>query len=287
MELHSSRLRVGALRVGLCAEPLAASLLGMSDNDDEEPLIRRYTETPRRRQTRQYVLLTVGAVGLTVGYPILRLHWRHRPTVEQRILVHNAAKVAPSPARRRVVEEENADAAIEREFWASRVVKRQMVAWTRECACTRELMKQQEAAHASLSRIVVLDGSGFRWEGLGNSGVRWMGLLRWGYATSRATFLRLSRDEDCKKADKPEKHIPSQGRPSDRTCHLDPGTYFVGHGGVDWQWSGARAAGVEKEMRERGESELVLTYECAKASMPGCSVARLKFANGESNAAAV
>lgn len=90
-------------------------------------------------------------------------------------------------------------------FWSSQVVARQYAQFTAQCQCTRELHKQYAQRHASLEKIVVLDGTQFRWEGLGNSGTRWMGLLRWGYATGRAVFLHMSRIDqprldigDCK-----------------------------------------------------------------------------------------
>ena len=110
---------------------------------------------------------------------------------------------------------------VEAAFWKSRVVQRQINVYEKECGCTRAMMRLQGTEHARLRRVVVIDGSLFRWEGLGNSGVRWMGLLRWGYSTGRATFLRLNRD--CSTAGHFEAHHPSQGRPSDSKCHLDLG----------------------------------------------------------------
>lgn len=62
-----------------------------------------------------------------------------------------------------------------------------MTIFEAECACTRSLMAVQARGHQKLERVLVIDGSLFRWEGMGNSGVRWMGLLRWGYATGRTT----------------------------------------------------------------------------------------------------
>ena len=116
---------------------------------------------------------------------------------------------------------------VTRAFRQAAVTQRQYTRWRAECACTRAMHRQYEQRHARLDRIVVIDGSSFRWEGLGNSATRWMGLLRWGYATERAVFLRITRE--CRRA---------AGRPNDRTCHLDFGDYFVGWGGVDWHWQG-------------------------------------------------
>eukprot|EP00966_Prymnesium_polylepis_P239902 5547489-Prymnesium_polylepis.1 len=109
-------------------------------------------------------------------------------------------------------------------FRKAAVTQRQQRVWREQCACTRALHRDYARRHELLERLVVIDGSSFRWEGLGNSGTRWMGLLRWGFATGRAVFLRLTRECSDKAA----------GRPSDRTCHLDFGDYFTGWGGVDW-----------------------------------------------------
>eukprot|EP00315_Gephyrocapsa_oceanica_P028421 CAMPEP_0185461828 /NCGR_PEP_ID=MMETSP1365-20130426/90927_1 /TAXON_ID=38817 /ORGANISM="Gephyrocapsa oceanica, Strain RCC1303" /LENGTH=206 /DNA_ID=CAMNT_0028068499 /DNA_START=1 /DNA_END=618 /DNA_ORIENTATION=+ len=161
---------------------------------------------------------------------------------------------------------------IEQQFAASRTVQRQMAAFNAECQCTQRLMARQAALHASLERVLVLDGSAFRWEGLGNSGVRWLGLLRFGFALERATFLRISRDEDCK-----------AGAPSDRTCHLDPGSYFTGYGGVDWHW-GTQEADTRRRLQERGVHEEVYTIsgKCVTPApgLPGCSVSSIRLANG-------
>ena len=120
--------------------------------------------------------------------------------------------VSAPPIRR--VASMNASAA----FWSSAVIRRQHAVFSEECGCTPALHQEDKRRHSTLERMVVLDGSHFRWEGLGNSGTRWMGLLRWGYATGRATFLRIARDE----------------------TRLDIGDYFVGWGGVDWNWASQR-----------------------------------------------
>ena len=80
-------------------------------------------------------------------------------------------------------------------FFAAPVIARQYAVWEREGGCTRALHKEYAQRHKSLERLIVLDGTTFRWEGLGNSGTRWMGLLRWGYATGRATFVQISRED--------------------------------------------------------------------------------------------
>ncbi|EOD05398.1 hypothetical protein EMIHUDRAFT_433182 [Emiliania huxleyi CCMP1516] len=148
--------------------------------------------------------------------------------------------------------------AINRSFWNSAVVKRQVAAFDRECECTRAL----HADYAQrLDRVLILDGTGFRWEGLGNSGTRWMGLLRFGFATGRATYLQLSREDDA-------------------TPRLDIGDYFVGHGGVDWSWR-SQARAVRARMAGRGvRRPLVVEYGCARRSPPGCALARLRLSNG-------
>ena len=144
------------------------------------------------------------------------------------------------------------------DFYAARVVQRQMAVFDHECGCTKLILKEQAERHRTLARVTVLDGSHFRWEGLGNSGVRWMGLMRWALSTGRATFLRLT--QDCSRANRREAHSPSSGRPSDATCHLDPGEYFTGWGGVDWRWGAATERRVARRMAARSESELLLQY---------------------------
>ena len=147
------------------------------------------------------------------------------------------------------------------EFHATAAVQRQQAVFSAECGCTRALHAEYRKRHESLEKIVVLDGSRFRWEGLGNSGTRWMGLLRWGYATGRAVFLRISREE---------------------TPRLDLGEYFEGWGGVDWHWAAQKAA-VRKTLAARGVRPVVLQYSCAKhARGPGCAIVRLKFAKNGS-----
>ena len=79
------------------------------------------------------------------------------------------------------------------EFARAAVTRRQLAAFETECDCTRKLHAKYARQHAELSAALVLDGSGFRWEGLGNSGTRWMGLLRFGHATGRATFLKVTK----------------------------------------------------------------------------------------------
>ena len=147
-----------------------------------------------------------------------------------------------------------------------------------------------------------------------------MGLLRWGFPTGRAVFLRLSRECDVaaqlpsgsepsamrarsvgrdhdlfgrragrgrgwrvrpsEAARQPRGGRGAASRVSDRTCHLDFGTYFVGWGGVDWQWSAQQEARVRTALEARGEREVVIRYGCDQYKAPGCSVAALRFENG-------
>ena len=181
-----------------------------------------------------------------------------------------------SPARLPVGEENRA--RLTAEFNAARVVQRQTAVFDRECGCTKLILQRQAQLHASLERVTVLDGSHFRWEGLGNSGVRWMGLMRWALSTGRATYLRLT--QGCAGAERKQAHDPSSGRPIDATCHLDPGDYFTGWGGVDWGWRAATERRVAEAMARRGEEELRLQYECVTRQAPGCGVAALRFSNG-------
>jgi hypothetical protein len=153
-------------------------------------------------------------------------------------------------------------------FRQTRVIVRQEAAYSAECGCTDELMRRIGARHRRLARVLLIDGSGFRWEGLGNSGTRWMGLLRWGHATGRATFLRT-------------------GAPCDRTtsrepgaCRLDIGAYFRGRGGVNWHWSSEAEARVRAALVARGETELLIDYVCERDRPGGCQKARLELANG-------
>lgn len=151
-----------------------------------------------------------------------------------------------------------ADDASQAEFWSTRVVRRQYAKFDAECACTKLVHKEYARRYKRLDRVIVLDGSRFRWEGLGNSGVRWMGLLRWGYATGRAPFLRIARDEST----------------------MELGDYFSGYGGADWNWR-TRGAAVRAAFEGRGVMRpLVIEYSCKRRAPPGCGLARLRFRNG-------
>ena len=144
-------------------------------------------------------------------------------------------------------------------FWSSSVIRRQYDIFQKECECTRALHAEYAQRHQSLDRLIVIDGSKFRWEGLGNSGTRWMGLLRWGYATGRAVFLKIAKDE----------------------TRMDIGDYFVGYGGVDWNWASQRAA-IRRKLYARGVRPVVLEYGCAKRAPPGCGIARLRHPRNRS-----
>lgn len=161
-----------------------------------------------------------------------------------------------------------ADSSGMQSFREARVVVRQEAAYAAECRCTDELMKQIGARYRRLARVLVIDGSGFRWEGLGNSGTRWMGLLRWGHATGYATFLRTG--------------APCDGAISTErgACRLDIGAYFRGRKGVDWHWSGKAEERVRAAFAARGETEHFLDYVCERDWPGGCQKARLEFANG-------
>ena len=149
-----------------------------------------------------------------------------------------------------------------RAFFSSRVVLRQEAAYASECSCIDELMRRIGARHRRLNKVVVIDGTGFRWEGLGNSGTRWMGLLRWGHATDRAAFLSTG----------------SCG--ASTPFRLDIGAYFRGKQGVGWHWGGATEARVRATLGARGATELVVDYVCERDRPGGCQKAHLRFANG-------
>ncbi|KAL1508730.1 hypothetical protein AB1Y20_004825 [Prymnesium parvum] len=240
---------------------------GVDDiEDEEELLIKRAERVPSRPHTncRRTFLLLLGAAMVSALLLLAAL---------PHFLAGQGTKSAGGSRGRSMTEED-----LEAAFWSTKVMRRQMAAFEAECACTRGLMAAQAREHHSLQRVLVIDGSLFRWEGLGNSGVRWMGLLRWGYSTGRATFLKLNND--CSGADQPEEHAPWSGRRSDRRCHLDLGEYVTGEGGVDWWWGGGRAEDVARRLSGEGAREEVLTYGCAKRRPPGCAQARLTFANG-------
>ncbi len=182
-----------------------------------------------------------------------------------------AAATLPLAARADVDE-------VERQFWSARAVRRQYAAFDAECHCTRELFSEYARWQRELSRVLVLDGSVFRWEGLGNSGTRWIGLLRYGHATRRATYLRLSQAGGCGTP-----HGRRAGRPRawlSNRCHLDLGDYFTGLSAVDWQWAGETERTVRAALEARKVDEHVISYTCARAASRGCAVARLSFANG-------
>jgi len=152
-------------------------------------------------------------------------------------------------------------------FHSHALIRRQYLTFDAECGCTKAMHATYSARHSAPdSRTLVIDGTTFRWEGLGNSGTRWMGLLRWGYATGRTPYLQTGRD--C------------AAHPS-LPCRLDLGTYFTGYGGAEWHW-GTQAPAVRRRHAARGERPLVLQYHCHRhrRGSPGCDVARLTMDNG-------
>jgi len=155
-------------------------------------------------------------------------------------------------------------------FFSAALIQRQYRAFDADCGCTKAMHAEYRGRYVPAApKTLVIDGTTFRWEGLGNSGTRWMGCLRWGFATGRAAYLQTGA-RDC------------TANPS-TPCRLDLGAYFTGYGGADWHW-GTHAATVRKQHAARGEKALVLQYGCfrRRAGAPGCDVARLRFRNGSS-----
>jgi len=159
------------------------------------------------------------------------------------------------------------------EFNAASLTRRQNAVFDAECQCTKAMHAEYRGRYESAAtrpRTLVIDGTTFRWEGLGNSGTRWMGLLRWGFATGRQVYLQIGRD--CQSPKAKAAMVP---------CRMDIGAYFTGYDGVDWHW-GTQAAAVRKRHMSRGERPLVIQYRCHRraAGTPGCAIARLTFRNG-------
>ena len=143
----------------------------------------------------------------------------------------------------------------------AKVTQRERARFHEECTCTKALHEEYAQRHKLNDRVLVIDGGNFRWEGLGNSGTRWMGLLRWGYSTGRAVYLKTSKNPET---------------------HLDLGDYFTGYGSVDWHWR-SRAAEVRRQFAARGiERPLVMQYGCAQRARgaPGCALTKLRLRNG-------
>lgn len=152
-------------------------------------------------------------------------------------------------------------------FHASALVRRQYSVFDSECGCTKAMHAMYRRQYtASNQATLLIDGTGFRWEGLGNSGTRWMGLLRWGFATGRSPYLRIGRDCTSRISG---------------PCRLDIGQYFVGYNHVDWHWN-SQASRIKQYHADRGQRPLTLRYSChrRRAGAPGCDIARLKMKNG-------
>lgn len=140
------------------------------------------------------------------------------------------------------------------EFNAASLTRRQNTVFDAECQCTKAMHAEYRGRYESAAtrpRTLVIDGTTFRWEGLGNSGTRWMGLLRWGFATGRQVYLQIGRD--CQSPKAKAAMVP---------CRMDIGAYFTGYNGVDWHW-GTQAAAVRKRHTSRGERPLVI--QCVRA----------------------
>ena len=106
---------------------------------------------------------------------------------------------------------------------ASPLMQRELDLYRTQCACTHRVQQRVHALHAQLDRVLVFDLR-FRWWGLGNNLVRWISLLRFGWATGRATFLWFSGG-------------PGVSRRNGRADEVffDIGAYFVAEG-ADWSW---------------------------------------------------
>ena len=255
--------------------PAGARLRGIVDDDAETGSLLPSSESKRAPPTRTLPWWVAAALGLLGVIGLLHLLGRapHEPSD------------ADAPGEDDVAALAKTTEALEAEaFWAAKATRRQMAAFSSSCGCTRALFAEYAERYRTRARVLVIDGSGFRWEGLGNSGVRWMGLLRFGQATGRATYLRLT--QGCEHANKFEAHAPASGRPSDATCHLDLGDYFEGFGGVAWQWAGKNEAEARAALAARGERELVLQYVCDVHNLRhtdqagGCSRSGVRFPNG-------
>ena len=255
--------------------PAGARLRGIVDDDAETESLLPSSESKRAPPTRTLPWWVAAALGLLGVIGLLHLLGRapHEPAD------------ADAPGEDDVAALAKTTEALEAEaFWAAKATRRQMAAFAASCGCTRALFAEYAERYRTRARVLVIDGSGFRWEGLGNSGVRWMGLLRFGQATGRATYLRLT--QGCEHANKFEAHAPASGRPSDATCHLDLGDYFEGLGGVAWQWAGKNEAEARAALAARGERELVLQYVCDVHNLRhtdqagGCSRSGVRFPNG-------
>ena len=160
-------------------------------------------------------------------------------------------------------------------FHSYSLIQRQYKAFETECQCTKAMHAEYRRRREQGGKTLVIDGTGFRWEGLGNSGTRWMGLLRYGQATGRNTYLHIARE--CNKAPpvrrallRPLSTVGSQ-LPASAPCRLDIGAYFTGYNNTDWYWSG-QAAKVRRWHAARGERPLVLMCvpELLKPSRSDC-----------------
>lgn len=178
------------------------------------------------------------------------------------------------------------------------------------CQSVGTALEPVAAAHASLSRVVVLDVR-HDWNGLGDNLERYVMALRVGRALRRATFLLF---DGCAAPGAPPRSDalppgvvrgggPRSSRRDGHRCAFDPGAHVAGLGRLSWRWTdaAARRAAEAQAAARPGESgdfpaaaaqaaeapaELALRYSCLRFVMfTGCTHARLLFLSNGSVAA--
>ena len=146
-------------------------------------------------------------------------------------------------------------------------------------SCRGPLLAQHRGWYTNHTRVLVIDGTGALWNGLGNNMNRWGGLFKLAEMLQWAVYIDQG---GCG---------PGSGRafdPDPETgCRFDPAAYFHGDG-FDWRWHPAREKEFNTVMMEKGKSLHTFFHTCKKdrenARFRPCQITVDRFVNRKRSA---
>lgn len=143
-------------------------------------------------------------------------------------------------------------------------------------------------AHATLSRVVVLDAR-YGWNGVGDNTERYAFLLRAGRALGRAAFVLFDpcalSPGDAAAVPRADPSMYWRRAGAFGRCAFDPGVWVHQLGGASWRWSGAQAAAV-RAAQPPGTQPLRLHYACDRPERDAWACTRGSVRRGGSGGAA-
>lgn len=208
-----------------------------------------------------------------------------------------AARAAPaegSPALPTLDVGALSDAEVAARFANASFIRKESAAFARRCGRYSQEWEKltRSQTFTRLDRVLVIDVSRPKWNGLGNSMDRWLNLLRLGHAHGRATFLRM---DPCSPPLPPHSGETDPRPPPARApaCKFDLGAHFEAEAGWSWRWDVSAAARVRAAMA-RGAPEpsaagggahalwpaAVMRYTCLRQSWTCLNGSLLDAASG-------